>query len=271
MARARAMDEVEARKRTLMRRWFAGVLAVVCTGIGLLVGSFENPAWRIRKVVIYAPDPDMARELRAVDFGGPCSYVLCTADRISSIVCNASHRVASTAWVQKVRKDFSVHVLAIPRRPVAAMKATADARSYLLVDETGFVYAPAKRAPEEAVVMVAFPTPQLWVGHELPPRAREIFQSVMAGIRAGGAPVKKIDFSNISCVTAYLRDGTPVRIGYLANLERKFALVGYVLNAAAKRGDQVAFIDVSAPLQPYYLPKTAVAQTASDAAAGGTM
>ena len=260
---------VQERRIVERHRWWLGVLALLSLISSLVIGICECPGWRIRKVVIYAPDPDMARELRTLEIEEPHSYILCTADRIARMVVQASPRVARIAWARKIRRDLSVHILAVPRRPAVAMKSSARARSYQLVDETGFVYAAVREPPPGVPVFVAFPAEEIGVRRYLSPRARRVYLEILAGMKAKPAPIAKVDFTNTSYIVAYLRDGTVVRIGYFGNLQRKFTYIGYMVEAARRRGDEIAYIDVSVPTQPYYVPKPKLARSNGASGRGG--
>ncbi len=259
---------VDERRIVSHYQWLCGALVLVTFLGALLIGAFESPAWRIRKVVIYAPDREMAAELRAVEFDGPSSYVLCTGDRIAKRVCQTSPRVASVAWVRKAPADRSVHLLAVPRRPAAAIKLKPQATSYFLVDESGLVYAAVRRPPPCVPILVSFPADDIAVRKYLEPKPRRLLQAIVTGLKAKPAPVRKVDFANPAFLVAYLRDGTPVRLGYMANLARKFASIGYILEAARARGDQIAYIDLSVPTCPYYMPKRSLAASRQPSASG---
>ena len=146
----RYAQELQEWRRIRRYRWWLGVLVPLVFAISLIVGTFESPAWRVRKIVIYAPQREMARELRALEFDGPTSYVFCRTGSIIRKICDTSHRVASVAWVRRVPRDMSIRLLAVPRRPAVAIKPSAKAKSYFLVDETGCVYAAVREPPPGA-------------------------------------------------------------------------------------------------------------------------
>lgn len=124
----------------------------------------------------------------------------------------------------------------------------------MLVDETGFVYAPVQELLPDVPVLAAFPTDVLAVGKYLPPAGMELYRQVISGLKKGRTHLAKADFSNLAMIVAFLRDGTKVKIGYCDNLERKFALAGLLDSLAKWKALCVSYIDVSVADRPFIMP-----------------
>lgn len=229
--------------------WQARLLFLASALGGVLVGIMESEAFRCRRIYVCGYERQVLEDVKYLLSGlGPTSTVLCRSGLLASLA-RQSPRVASVRVRKKLPQQIFIYVS--PRKPAAAIIAAGDRGGwYMLADREGLVYDAVRQAPAGVVQLWAFPATRLHIRETLDRDALAIYTAVVRGIGKGQAPVRKVDFSNLVDIVAFLEDGTKAKIGGLDNLERKFALVGWIWQELKRRGRRAVYVDVRIPSNP---------------------
>lgn len=225
--------------------------AVLSFGAGIL----ESEACRLRTIYLDGPRQAVLEDVKDLLEGlGPTSTVLC---RRGVLIQRARQACRVRDVNLRKRLPHEVYLYIEPREPAAALSTPTRPDWYMLADSSGLVYESVGAPPSRVVQLHAFPADCLGVGCQLGEQAAQVYADVMAGLEKGGARIRKVDFQDLANVVAFLEDGTKAKIGGMDNLERKFALLGWIADEIERQRMRAQYIDVRIPSQPAILPREA--------------
>ncbi len=232
-------------------------LLVLTVVLSFAAGILESEVFRVHSIYLEGPRRAVLEDVRDLLQGlGPTSTALCPCGAVTQRARQAC-RVRDVNLRRRLPHEIYLYVE--PREPAAALSTPTRPDWYMLADSSGMVYESVGGPPSRVVQFHAFPADFLGVGFELQEQAAVVYADVMAGLEKGGARIRKVDFQDPANIVAFLEDGTKAKIGGMDNLERKFALLGWIAEEIERKGMRAQYIDVRIPSQPAVLPREAMA------------
>jgi cell division protein FtsQ len=219
----------------------------VFTLLGLALGILCSPALRVERVVVDAPTPGLAEEVRRqLHLPAEASMLLLPLHVVSS-QAEACYRV-ETVQVERVF-PHGLLVTVTARAPFAALQ---DKEGYTLVSREGICLYRQDRRPKLPVI-AGLTEPRPVLGSRVAEdHWRWALDLLLGATKVGLREGMVADFGQPHRVTLRTPNGLQANLGNVNSLTRKVIILGRVVEELARAGRRVAVIDVSTPEAPVW-------------------